>query len=147
MMRVAFDIGGLISRYPDEMKTLMHALTAGGVEVHIMTDMNSKDAWNAVLENGLDFIPANRVHSCDWSQYGDLCKTKMMEKIGIHVLVDDRPDYCASGDFIGLVLSPRPEKGYYHKTWVNKSTPAVMVPPEEYNEFKAWKAQQKTPAD
>ena len=145
-MRVAFDIGGLISRYPEQMKTLMQALIRGGIEVHIMTDMNPKDAMNAVLENGITFVDPRHVHSCDWSQHGDLCKTEMMAKMGIDVLIDDRPDYCASGDFIGLVLSPRAHVPYYHPTWVNKSTPAVMVPPEEYEAFQAWKAQQKSPA-
>jgi hypothetical protein len=61
----------------------------------------------------------------------------------IDILIDDRPDYCAEGDFIGLVLSPRPSVPYYHPAWVNKSTPAVCVPPEEYEEFKRWKSSQE----
>lgn len=145
-MKVAFDIGGVISRYPFEMKKLMLSLIKGGVEVCIMTDMNAEDARNAVLENGLDFIPTDQIYSCDWSRHGDLCKSKMIESLGVDILIDDRPDYCAAGDFIGLVLSPRPDKNYYHDTWVNKLTPAVMVPPEEYDLFKSWKSQQKTPA-
>lgn len=143
-MRVAFDIGGLISRYPKEMKRLMEALSDGGVEVHIVTDMNAGDAWNACVNNGLDLlVDPRRVHSCDWSQHGDLCKTEMMERMGIDILIDDRPDYCASGKFIGLVLSPRPHIDYYHRSWNKGMTPAVMVPPEEWEAFQAWKAQQK----
>lgn len=145
-MRVAFDIGGTISRYPNEMKAMMIAFMAGGVEVHIMTDINPKDATKLIIANGLDFVPANHVHSCDWSTYGDLCKTQMMEQLGIDVLIDDRPDYCAAGNFIGLVVSPRPAVPYYHKSWVNGSTPSVMVPPEELEEFQAWKAQRKSQA-
>src|SRR4051812_9478510 len=107
-MKVAFDIGGVISRYPRQMKALMRALIAGGIDVRILTDMNPTDAERARVENGLDFIGPDKVHSCDWSRYGDRCKTIVMEEQGISILIDDRPDYCAEGDFIGLVLSPRP---------------------------------------
>jgi len=139
-MKVAFDVGGLISRYPIQMKAMMKALIAGGVEVYILTDMNQQDARAACETNGIDFISQDRILSADWSCHGDLCKTRMCEAHGIDILLDDRPDYTAHGDFIGLNLSPRPHTPYYADGWVNKNTPAVCVPPEEYEEFKRWKA-------
>lgn len=143
-MKAGFDIGGVISRYPKQMKELMKALIRGGVEVCILTDMNSKDAMNAVMENGFDFIYPDHIHSCDWSGHGDLCKTEVAARIGIDILIDDRPDYCASGDFIGLVLSPRPDVPYYHESWINKPTSVLVVSSKDYDEFQAWKAQQKS---
>jgi hypothetical protein len=139
-LRVGFDIGGVISRYPAQMKELMRALTTGGVEVFLVTDMNKADALKAREANGLDFIPESNVLSANWNDHGDLCKTEVIRQYGLDVLIDDRPDYASSGDFIGLVLSPRPHVPYYHPTWKNEGTPAKVVPPEEYEEFLAWKA-------
>jgi hypothetical protein len=145
-LKVAFDIGGVVSRYPTHMRELMYALKTAGQEIFILTDMNKKDAISAIQHNDLrawtDSIPLfddDHILSADWSAHGDLCKTKLMEEHGIHILIDDRPDYVAFGSFIGLVLAPRAVP-YYHPTWINKSTPAVMVPPEEMEEFMAWKA-------
>ena len=151
-LKVAFDIGGVFSRYPDQFRAMAWALRAGGATVFLLTDMNPADAERCCRENdlfplvgsigvplfGADLMPW--VLSGDWSCDGDRCKQVLMEEHGIDVLIDDRPDYCADGDFIGLVLSPRPDEPYYHPTWHNASTAAVCVPPEEYEEFRRWKA-------
>lgn len=158
VLRIAFDIGGVISRYPGEMKTLMQRLINGGAYVFLLTDMNRADAHAACRENklynfighrgligsgingaGTEDLREQYILCANWSDYGDQCKTRLMEMNKINFLIDDRPDYCAEGDYIGLVLSPRQHIPYYHNSWINKSTPAVMVPPEEYEEFKAWK--------
>ena len=139
-MKIAFDIGGVISRYPKQMLEMMTALIKGGTEVHIITDMNQQDALTTCKENKiLDIINRKNIHSADWSANGDKCKTEICENIGIDILIDDRPDYCAQGNFIGLVLSPRPDTQYYAPTWKNAGTPAICVPPEEYETFKKWK--------
>lgn len=145
-MKIAFDIGGVISRYPNQMKELMHDLWQSGNEIYILTDMNQVDAIACINENDLNYCVGDlfdrrpeRILSADWSKYGDRCKTVLMDKHDIDILIDDRPDYCAEGGFIGLTLSPRPGVPYYHETWINRSTPAVMVPPEEYEEFKKWR--------
>jgi len=140
-LKIAFDIGGVISRYPQEMLNLMQSLQKGGVDIHIITDMNQKDALSACRENNINFLPEENIHSADWSAHGDCCKTVVCDKLGIDILLDDRPDYCADGNFIGFVLSPRVRKPYYAPGWVNRSTPVVCVPPEEYDEFKAWREQ------
>lgn len=142
VLRVGFDIGGVISRYPVEMKAIMWALVLGGAEIYIVTDMNPTDAAAACRENDLDtIVPADHIISANWSDHGDLCKTKVIERLKLDFMLDDRADYCAAGDFIGFVLSPRPHVPYYHKTWVNRSTPAVCVPPEQYEEFQKWRKQ------
>ncbi len=156
-LTIAFDIGGVISRYPEKMKQLMAVLIKGGALVYILTDMNPVDALAAVRANGLMHLighdrllsdpyfqsARNRyILSANWSRDGDLCKTRIMEDEGIDFLIDDRPDYAAKGDFIGLVLSPRPDVPYYHESWSNTGTPAVCVPPEEYEAFKKWKERQ-----
>jgi hypothetical protein len=142
-MKIGIDIGGVISRYPSQMMMLIDTFNATGHQVYILTDMAYDDAVGALRENGFgDFIGASRIISCDWPKHGDLCKTIKAEELGLDILIDDRPDYLASGYFIGLCLSPRPNVPYYHPSWVNKSTPTVCVPPEEYEAFKRWREQQ-----
>jgi hypothetical protein len=141
-MKIAFDIGGVISRYPAPMKLLMQALMDGGVDVHVLTDMCPDDAHTCLHDNGFEFIPNDNVHSADWTQHGDRCKTEVIHREGFDILIDDRPDYCAEGDFIGLVLSPRPQKPYYATEWVNHRSALTFVPTSEYEAYIAWKAQQ-----
>src|SRR5688500_10946570 len=105
-MKIAFDIGGTISRYPTTFIRMMKALQDGGVEVFILTDMNNADAMKLCEQNDIDFIDESRILSADWNTYGDLCKSRLMQQHSIDILIDDRPDYCATGPFIGLVLSP-----------------------------------------
>ena len=119
-MKIAFDIGGVITRYPVAMKTMMRALQAGGVDVHILSDIPIDILRKLVEINDLNFIPAENVHSADWAADQDMCKSKMCESLGIDMLIDDRPDYCAVGNFIGLVVSPRPATtSYYAEGWNN----------------------------
>lgn len=121
-MKIAFDIGGVITRYPAEMKTLMRALQAGGIDVHIMSDIPMDTLRTLIELNDLAFIPVSNVHSADWAADQDMCKSKMCESLGIDMLIDDRPDYCAVGNFIGLVVSPRPATtSYYAEGWKNLS--------------------------
>jgi hypothetical protein len=116
-VKIAFDIGGVISRYPDQMKTIIQALMAGGVDVCIVTDMPPATANILLRLNGFDFVPS--VYCGNWTEHGDMCKSLICEREGIDVLFDDRPDYCALGNFIGFVLAPRPQIPYYAQKWIN----------------------------
>ena len=116
-MKIAFDIGGVLSRYPMAFYDLMGILSRGGADVHIISDMPKAAALDALRLNGFHSIPPDKVHSADFAKYGDLCKTRLCESLGIDVLIDDRPDYCAAGSFIGMVLSPRPETAYFASDW------------------------------
>lgn len=139
-MIIAFDIGGVISRYPEQMRELMLAFQAAGTDVRVLTDMCPDDARASLNANGFDFMPDDKIHSADWTAHGDRCKSEVIRREGIDVLIDDRPDYCAEGDFIGLVLSPRPQKPYYATEWVNPRSSLTFVPTTEYEAFLAWKA-------
>jgi hypothetical protein len=125
-MKIAFDIGGVISRYPQQMIQFMRALTIGGIEVHIVTDIPYHAALWLCQVNRIE-VPFNQIHSCDWAKDGDLCKTKKCEELGIDILIDDRPDYCAVGKFIGLVLSPRPTIPYYAPEWQSQSETETLA--------------------
>lgn len=56
-LRVALDIGGVISKYPDVIRAFAQALTAGGAEVYVITDMLDHARVCATLaRNAFDFI-------------------------------------------------------------------------------------------
>ena len=60
-VRVAFDIGGVLSKYPVILQAMAQALHDGGAEVFVITDMQDPDRVLELLEaNGFGFInPAN----------------------------------------------------------------------------------------
>ena len=41
-MKIAFDIGGVLSKYPDTFRPIITALEAGGIECHIITDTTTE---------------------------------------------------------------------------------------------------------
>jgi hypothetical protein len=118
-MKIGFDIGGTISRYPEKMKELMTILKKGGAQVCVITDIPYDQACQLCLDNEIPVL-ASQIHSCNWSEHQDLCKTLKCEELKVDFLIDDRPDYCAVGDFIGLVLAPRPKtRPYYSDSWID----------------------------
>lgn len=72
-MIVAFDIGGVISRYPEKMKEMMQALIQGGIDVRVVTDIPFEKAWRLLCLNGFDFLSKGQLHSGDWAIHGDIC--------------------------------------------------------------------------
>lgn len=140
-LRIGIDIGGCITRYPSVFAALGHVLITGGAKVYIVTDMSKGDAVASMHANKLGWLLSNStLLNANWSELNDLCKTRLIEEHEIDIMIDDRPDYVAEGNFVGLVVSPRPSVPYYHPKWVNKSTSIVCVPPEEYEDFKSWRA-------
>lgn len=117
-MKIAFDIGGVISKYPEKMRELIIALICGGIDVHIITDMPKTASDRLMIENGFHrVIGLDKVHNANWALHQDQCKAELCKELGIDILVDDRPDYCAGLDCIGFVVSPRPKLTYNAATW------------------------------
>lgn len=115
--RVGFDIGGVISKYPDIMKALMRALAVSPEhEVFVITDMPRAVAEKALAAND---IPCDDEHllCCDFGAHQDMCKAIMAETHGIDMMIDDRPDYVATGFPLGLIVSPRPALPYEASSW------------------------------
>lgn len=140
-MRIAFDIGGVISRYPKQMKEMIKSFIQSGHDVYIITDMNPTDALSACENNDilLTGIKQENIISANWSEHGDLCKSVVMKNLSIDVMFDDRPDYIYEGVPIGFFLMPRPSMPYYAAEWNSGASTAYCVPKEEYLEFKKWK--------
>ena len=121
ILKVGFDIGGVISKYPAEFKAMMQALQAGGAEVFIITDMPRETSLRTLQENGFEFVPGDHVLNADYDAHGEDCKAVLLKERGIHIHVDDLPGYCAHTDAISLFLWPNTEKPYYHDDFKTES--------------------------
>lgn len=118
-IRIGFDIGGVISKYPEEMKLLMRQLgpeVFDVFEVYVVTDMPRDQAEAMLKDNKIDYDPA-RLLCGDWTKHGDECKQVLMAENKIDIMIDDRMDYITNGPAIGLLVMPRPKVGYYAAGW------------------------------
>ena len=117
VLRVAFDIGGVLSKRPDVFRPLVAALQAGGVEVFVVTDMpDHEQSVRFARSNGYAIPAANILHS-DYALYGEACKAETVKKNNLHLLVDDFPGYASAvateTDAVSLFTWPDPHRPYY----------------------------------
>lgn len=116
-LRVAFDIGGVLTKRPDVFRPLVAALRRGGTEVFVITDMtDQKKAARFVRENGYE-IEHQHILTADYTQHGDLCKAVVVKEQGIHLMVDDFAGYAAGvatdTPAVSLLTWPDPRNPYY----------------------------------
>ncbi len=116
---VAFDVGGVLSKYPAAV-ALLHALDAApGVEVHVVSDMHPVSKTLDMLDRNGICLAAEQVHSADYARDGEGCKARLCERLGVDVLVDDFPGYVATPGkpALRLLVMPDPAEPYYHDDW------------------------------
>lgn len=125
-LRIAFDVGGVLSRFPDEFFVLIETLrlgteavrrtgNMGGVEVFILSDMHPKEKVVAMLAaNGYALHP-DRVLVADYATHGELCKAVACGLNAIDILVDDHMGYVATPGSppVRLLVMPDPHRPYY----------------------------------
>lgn len=117
-LKISFDIGGVISKYPAEFRMLMATLQQGGAEVFVITDMHPRETSLVMLrENGFDFVPEDHILNADYTTHGEDCKAALIKEHGIQIHIDDFAGYCAHTEGISLFVWPNPEKPYYHDDW------------------------------
>jgi hypothetical protein len=118
-LRIAFDIGGVISKYPEIFIPLIKTLhNSEDVEVHIVTDMHVRETTLKILAmNGLDIIPPERVHNSDYKAHGELCKAVVLRENQIDVIIDDFPGYLTEGCPVRLQVMADPYRPYFHDDW------------------------------
>ena len=119
MIRIAFDVGGVLSKRPEVFVPLISALlkVQDDVEVFILSDMHPVEKIaDMCSRNGIFVYPANII-SADYESYGELCKTIACRERGIDLLIDDFPGYVAEGDHVRLLMMPDPKTPYYADDW------------------------------
>lgn len=117
LIRIAFDIGGVLSKYPHIWKPIIMVMAP--LDVHIITDMHPNEkAVQVVHGNGFTMIPADHIHSADYAKYGEACKAVLCKELEIDILIDDFIGYVADpGATIRLLVMPNSAEPYYHPNW------------------------------
>lgn len=126
-MKIAFDIGGVLSKYPTQFRSMIFAFLNDPYctfEIYIITDMHDRElTLKQLADNGFDFILPSRVYNADYATYGEMCKAVLLKKLGIDILVDDFPGYMTWDHRLGpapirLQIQPDPYRPYWSKDWV-----------------------------
>ncbi len=117
-IRIGFDIGGVLSKYPEAIAFYRACLASPLMDVHIVTDMPKDKALAMLRLNGIDLDPAY-VHGCDYAEHGEERKAEKAKEIGLDVLIDDFIGYVATpgGPALRLLTMPDPTRDYYHPDW------------------------------
>jgi hypothetical protein len=118
-VNVAFDIGGVLSKYPSKFRLLIVQLQHAGIQVFVITDMHDVDKIYEMLElNDFDMIPKCNVYSADYKTHGDGCKAELLRELEIDLFFDDHLPYMMlPGDTIQCLVMPTPFKPYWAPEW------------------------------
>lgn len=118
-LRVALDIGGVISKYPEILREMATVLLMGGAEVYVITDMHDHaKVCETLAANGFDFIAPERVRCADYATHGEGCKAELLRELGIHVMLDDFVGYVADpGCPVRCLVMPDSSRPYYADDW------------------------------
>lgn len=117
IMKIGIDIGGVISKYPDLFRKLINTLNGTDITIYIVSDMHDHTKMVHMLAiNGIN-IPSERVISANYAEYGEHCKTKVCDELGLDVLIDDFIGYLANGKHVRLLVMPNGDEPYYHDSW------------------------------
>lgn len=111
-MKLAFDIGGVLGKYPAVFLSLIAALQRGGAEVYVLTDIPEKETAEGLLEKYGYSFPPEKILCADFPKYGECCKAVLIKEYGIDVLIDDHPGYCADSGCVSLFVWPDPHLPY-----------------------------------
>ena len=117
--RIALDIGGVISKYPAQFRSMAQALQQSGMwEVFVLTDMHDPEmTLKMVHGNGFEFIPPENIINSDYQQHGEGCKMVNIDEYEIDVFLDDFIGYVAHTSAINLLVFPNMYKPYYAPEW------------------------------
>lgn len=125
-MRIAFDIGGVLSKYPDKFRHLIPTLQASGCKIFVITDMHDVDKiYNMLVLNGF-YIPKDHIYSADYKTHGEGCKSELLRELAIDLFFDDFMGYMmVPSDTIQCLVMPNPYKPYWAEEWKVEETSAA----------------------
>jgi hypothetical protein len=142
-MRIAFDIGGVLSKYPDVFRPLLSVLHETEVKVWVISDMHPVEKVIDWLDRNRMTCYRDRVRSADYQTHGENCKAILCEELGIDILIDDHMGYLAQigSPRVRLLVMPDPSLPYYADSWKTdgsegdfgrrRNPPGSKRPPED----------------
>jgi len=140
-MRIGFDIGGVISKYPEEfgdlIANLLHSESGefqDGNFVCFITDMHPKEeVLKTLLDNGFsgEFMTNhyiwedkyNELIFCaDYEKHGNMAKAVLIRDLKLDIFIDDFDGYLQWDSSLGpqpILLKVMPDgfKPYWHESW------------------------------
>lgn len=123
-MRIAFDIGGVISKFPNEFADMMAAFWRAEHLIYILTDMHDRDEVERMLkDNGVmrHIRSPGHILIADYATHGEAAKAVILRDKGIDVFVDDFPGYLVwpwpTPAPLRLQVMPDPRRPYWHPGW------------------------------
>jgi len=123
MVKIAFDIGGVLSKYPDLLRPIYLALqNAPDVDVYVLTDrMEHSKSLSLLRDNGFP-CEAERLLCADYTQYGEKCKAVLLRDLAIDIMIDDYPAYVSSDCPLRLLVMPDTTRPYLAESWGEEAT-------------------------
>jgi hypothetical protein len=124
-MKIALDIGGVISKYPDKFRWFMLSIACNW-DVYVITDMHDKaEVMQTLKENNIE-VPEHRVFCADYVRYGEFCKAVLLKELGIDIFIDDFQGYLSWDSSFGpapirLLMMPDVYKPYWAESWKVKT--------------------------
>jgi hypothetical protein len=121
-VKIAFDVGGVLSKYPELYRELVEGLVLAGIEVFVITDMHEKDKVVELLRMNdfigpRGFVPKN-VYCANYDEHGEGCKAVLLDELQIDMFYDDFIGYAVvSGCPIRCLVMPDADKPYYADSW------------------------------
>jgi hypothetical protein len=113
-MKIAFDIGGVLSKY-SKLRDLYVQLSQSDIEVYVISDIHPIKKIVEILK--LNDLPITNVYSADYSKYGERCKQILCDALEIDILIDDFVGYLSTGKHIRFLVMPDPDKPYFSDDW------------------------------
>jgi hypothetical protein len=119
-IRVSFDIGGVLSKYPDIWRPVFHALQQSPlIEVFVITDMHKPEqSMKMLIDNGFSLKNPKNLINSDYPKFGEACKAINQVEHQIDIHIDDFPGYIAAGAPVRLMVMPDVKEPYYHESWI-----------------------------
>tara|TARA_Y100000034_G_scaffold134957_1_gene205018 strand:- start:692 stop:1129 length:438 start_codon:yes stop_codon:yes gene_type:complete len=124
-MKIAFDIGGVLSKYPDEFRSLIRSLLNSTCEIYVITDMHDKaEVMQMLYENNFP-VTDNHIYIADYKKYGEFCKAVILAELKIDIFIDDFQGYLQWDSQLGkppirLLVAPDGFAPYWHQDWITK---------------------------
>lgn len=121
-MKIGFDIGGVISKYPEQLRRLIRTLLIES-EIFVITDQHNKeDVYKVLLDNAFGFISPKNVYCCDYETHGNMAKAVLIKQLELDIFIDDFDGYLQWDSSLGpqpilLKVMPDAYKPYWHETW------------------------------
>jgi hypothetical protein len=127
-MRIGFDIGGVLSKYPEEFRQFLweYIDKEDPPRIYVITDQHPKDEVLKTLRNNdFGFIHEDDIYCANYEQYGNAAKAKLIAELKLDMFIDDFDGYLQWDSSFGpqpILLKVQPDmfKPYWHETWKAK---------------------------